>query len=171
MIIRPDTPADFDAIDLVHVSAFGQEGEARLVRNLRKSKAVQVSLVAEVAGEIAGHILFSPVSAAVNPRRLRISGLAPLGVAPAYHRMGIGSALVQAGLAACQELGIAAVVVLGDPGYYQRFGFTRADLAGLTCEYDAPPECFMVKELVSGSTANCSGLVKYQRAFQTLEEE
>lgn len=169
MIIRPETSMDFEAIHLVHLSAFGKDGEARLVRALRKAKAVQASLVAEVADEIAGHILFSPVSAAVNPRKLRLSGLAPLGVAAAYHRMGIGSSLVREGLAACEKLGIAGVFVLGDPGFYQRFGFTRADLAGFSCEYEISPEFFMIKELIPGSMANCSGLVRYHRAFQSLE--
>ena len=170
MIIRPETAGDFVAIDLVHRSAFGQDDEARLVRALRKAKAIQVSLVAEVADEIAGHILFSPVTVAVNPRKFRLSGLAPLGVAAAYHRMGVGSSLVREGLAACEKLGIMGVFVLGDPGFYQRFGFTRADLAGFSSEYEAPPEFIMVKELIPGAIASCSGLVKYHRAFKTLEE-
>lgn len=170
MIIRPETSQDYVSIDQVLLSAFGQDEEVRLVRALRKAKAVQVGLVAEVTGEIAGHILFSPVSAAVNPRKLRLSGLAPLGVAAAYHGMGVGTSLLHEGLAACEKLGIAAVVVLGDPGYYGRFGFSRADLSGLICEYDAPPEFFMVKELIPGSMESCSGVVKYHRAFHTLEE-
>ena len=143
MIIRPETSMDFEAIHLVHLSAFGKDGEARLVRALRKAKAVQASLVAEVADEIAGHILFSPVSAAVNPRKLRLSGLAPLGVAAAYHRMGIGSSLVREGLAACEKLGIAGVFVIfaatdatGQIGLMHRFSL--APDHGMLFVHDAP---------------------------------
>lgn len=120
-----------------------------LVDALRNQACPLVSLVAEDAGAIVGHIMFSPMSLPDHPA-LKIMGLAPMAVAPQHQRKGIGSALIRNGLKQCRQLGFGAVVVLGHPRYYPRFGFLLAARFGIRCGYDAPEEAFMIVELQAG---------------------
>ena len=115
MHLRPEGQADQAAVNDINVAAFGREAEARLVAMLREQARPLVSLVAEDAGAVIGHIMFSPVSLGGFARLMM--GLAPMAVAPAHERRGIGSALVRAGLERCREIGAAAVVVLGHPDF------------------------------------------------------
>ena len=124
------------AIHRLHEEAFRSPAEARLVDVLRASGRLVVSLVAEEAGEIVGHVALSPVSAGASPGGL---GLAPLAVASGCRRRGVGDALVRGGLDASRRAECAFVVVLGEPAYYERFGFTVASGWGLVDEYGAGP--------------------------------
>jgi len=99
---------------------------------------------------------------------LNIMGLAPMAVAPANQNKGIGSALVRTGLERCKELGFGAVVVLGHPGYYPRFGFLPSARFGIGCEYEAPEEAFMVVALQPGCLRGKTGTIKYYAAFKNL---
>jgi len=166
MLIRSEQEKDRTAVHAVNVSAFDTPLEANLVDALRARADPIVSLVAEDNGAILGHIIFSPVSLSGHPA-LRIMGLAPMAVAPVHQRKGIGSALVRAGLEQCKQLGFGAVVVLGHPAYYPRFGFTSSTRFGIGCEYDVPEEVFMVVELHAGFLRGRSGTIKYDAAFST----
>jgi putative acetyltransferase len=167
MHVRAEVPSDHAQVAQVHRLAFGRPAEAALVDRLRAAGRAVVSLVADEAGAgVVGHILFSPVTldAADGPPP-RWLGLAPLAVLPERQRAGIGAALVRAGLAAAGRLGATAVVVLGHPVYYPRFGFAPASRFGLRCVYDAPDEAFMALELVPGACAGRRGLVRYAPEF------
>jgi putative acetyltransferase len=164
MRIRPETEADRAAIRAVYEAAFETPAEAELVEALRGKGLSLVSLVAEVDGRVVGHILFSPVSLNEHAH-LNLMGLGPMAVAPDRQRGGIGSALVRAGLARCTGLGCRAVVVIGHPEYYPRFGFAPADRYSLRCEYDVPKDVFMVMELETGALTGASGLVRYDDTF------
>ena len=111
--------------------------------------------------------MFSPVSLPDYPE-LKIMGLAPMAVAPQHQRKGIGSALVRNGLKQCRQLGFSAVVVLGHPQYYPRFGFSPAARFGISCEYDAPEEAFMIAELQPDFLSRASGKIQYHPAFRDL---
>jgi putative acetyltransferase len=126
--IRPERPDDIAAIQAVNRQAFGQADEAVLVDALRDGGFAVASLVAEDAGRIVGHILFSRLPVAAGGRIVEGAALAPMAVMPDRQREGIGSALVRAGLVACRAAGIAAVVVLGHPDYYPRFGFSASPM-------------------------------------------
>lgn len=168
MNIRPEQPEDGAAIHQVVEAAFGRVAEADLVDKLRAHGKSVVSLVAEIEGQVAGHILFSEVTVETNPRNRKIIGLAPLAVAPAQQRAGIGAQLTRAGLAACRAAGYDAAIVLGHPEYYPRFGFVPASRFGITCEYDVRDEVFMALELTEGALADCHGLARYQAEFNEL---
>jgi putative acetyltransferase len=161
MLIREEEPKDRAAVHAVNVSAFETPAEADLVDALREQAHPVISLVAVEGGTIVGHIMFSPVSLSGHPG-LKIMGLAPMAVAPEHQRKGIGSALVRAGLERCKQLGFGAVVVLGHPGYYPRFGFSPSTRFGIKCEYEVPEEVFMVQELQPGYLRSVSGTIKYQ---------
>jgi putative acetyltransferase len=168
MQIRAETAADHAAVHTVNRRAFAQPGEADLVDHLRAAGCATVSLVAVDAGAVVGHILFSPVTLDSSSPPTNWLGLAPMAVLPERQRAGVGSALVRAGLAAARAAGATAVVVLGHPEYYPRFGFAPASRAGLRCVYDAPDEAFMALELVPGGVAGHRGLVHYAREFDGL---
>jgi putative acetyltransferase len=166
-LIRAEEQRDWAAVHAVNVSAFETPAEANLVDALREQAQPLVSLIAEDNGAIVGHIMFSPVSLSGNTV-LKIMGLAPMAVAPEHQRKGIGSALVRAGLEQCKQLGIGAVVVLGHPTYYPRFGFLSSTSFGIGCEYEVPEEVFMVVELEAGFLRSASGKVKYHAAFSNV---
>lgn len=91
-----------------------------------------------------------------------------MAVQPGRQREGIGSRLVTAGLTQCTALDYPAVLVLGHPDYYPRFGFVQANRQGITCEFSSPPEAFMLKELRPGALNGRSGTAKYHPAFHDL---
>jgi putative acetyltransferase len=126
--IRAEGPGDEDAVRAVVTAAFdGRTSEAALVDALRAGGRVALALVAEDDGAVVAHVLFS--LAAVGAER--VLALAPLAVAPAQQRQGIGSALVREGLARAGGRKEPLVVVLGDPVYYARFGFRPAGELGV----------------------------------------
>jgi putative acetyltransferase len=164
MRIRPETDADRAAIHAVNKAAFPTPAEADLVEVLRRRTVQLVSLVAEVDGEIVGHILFSPVSLTGHPQ-LNLMGLGPMAVVPPQQHKGVGSALVREGLRRCKQLGCHGVVVLGHPDYYPRFGFIPASRYKIRSEYAVPEGVFMITELKPGSLGNSSGVIHYDEAF------
>lgn len=161
--IRLEQPHDADEVRQTNEQAFGEPLEARLVDALRGCSGY-LSLVATIDGQVVGHILFTPVTIE-PPVDRRIAGLAPMAVRPEHQRSGIGSQLIRAGLEACRRSGYAAVVVLGHPEYYPRFGFLPAHTFGLTCEFPSPPEAFMAMEIESGALSGIGGLVRYLPQF------
>ncbi len=167
MEIRAERESDLDAVRAVNVSAFETPSEADLVDALRNQATPVVSLVAEDDETIVGHILFSPVSLSGHPE-LTIMVLAPMAVAPEFQRSGIGSALVRAGIEQCTRLGFAAIVVLGHPEYYPRFGFSSSSRFGIVCEYDVPEEVFMAIELRRLRIAGKSRQGEIPRCFWQL---
>jgi putative acetyltransferase len=162
--IRPELPTDADAVGAVNQAAFETNTEADLVELLHRQASPLISLVADDAGSVVGHILFSPAMLLGHPNA-KIMGLAPMAVLPAHQRMGIGSSLVRAGLEACRQLGFGAVVVLGHAKYYPRFGFQPASRFGLRCEYEVPDEVFMALELEAGTLGGMTGTIQYHPAF------
>lgn len=167
MLIRNEEEKDLAAVDVVNASAFKSPAEARLVDTLRKEACPIVSLVAVENKAVVGHIMFSPVLLTDHPG-LKIMGLAPVAVLPANQGKGIGSALVRIGLERCKDFGFGAVVVLGHPEYYPRFGFLPSSRFGIGCEYDVPEEAFMVVELQLGYLRGSSGTIKYHAAFKNV---
>jgi len=164
MLIRTEKENDRDAVYAINASAFDTPSEADLVNSLREQVKPLISLVAEEKGQLIGHIMFSPVTLSDHPE-LMLMGLAPVAVAPEHQRRGIGSALVQAGLKQCRQLGYKAVLVLGHPEYYPRFGFVPSSRFNIDYEYDVPEEAFMAMELQPGVLKGKTGRVKFHAAF------
>ncbi|MBU0908249.1 MAG: N-acetyltransferase, partial [Proteobacteria bacterium] len=126
MIIRPETPADIEAISTVTIAAFenhpiSHQTEQFIITALRAAHALTLSLVAELDGQVVGHIAFSPVT--ISDGSQNWHGLGPISVLPEYQRQGIGKALMQEGLSRLKALGSNGCVLVGPPEYYHRFGF------------------------------------------------
>jgi putative acetyltransferase len=162
--VRPERIGDQDAIRVVHTASFPTAAEARLVDALRTAGRLDISLVAETAGEVVGHVAFSPVTL---PGTVGGGGLAPVAVLPAFRRRGIAAALVREGLAACASR-YAFVVVLGDPRYYGRFGFLPASRWRLRDEYGGG-DAFQALELRPGAIPAGGGVVRYCPEFALVE--
>lgn len=165
--IRAEQPGDGPGIRAVNLAAFETSAEADLVEALRGQARPFVSLVAVDRGAIVGHIACSPAALVPHPA-VRVMGLAPVAVVPPRQKQGIGSALVRAGLDACRHAGAGAVILIGFPDYYGRFGFVPASRFGLTSEYTVPDDVFMALELDEGALSGKSGLVRYHPAFGSL---
>ena len=166
--IRAETPKDIAAIRHVLEMAFGQTGEARLVEALRQADALIMSLVAVEKKQIVGHIAFSALAIESQDTAMNAVALAPLAVLPAHQRRGVGSELVRSGIDHCRRAGYRVVLVLGEPAFYQRFGFMKASLHSIRCPFEVPDQAFMVAELFPGALAGHSGPVKYRPEFDLV---
>jgi putative acetyltransferase len=168
IVIRPAVPAERDAIYALHAAAFPTSAEARLVIALEEDGDAILSLVADAAGTIVGHLLFSRMEAAAGARSPAAAALAPVAVAEALRYRGIGTALIDAGLAMLGDDGIEYVFVLGDADYYDRFGFDPA----IGARFDTP----YAGEEWLGLALNDAPLpkraeVRHARAFDALAEQ
>ncbi|WP_258197932.1 GNAT family N-acetyltransferase [Pseudomonas capeferrum] len=166
MTIRNEQAQDIDTVARLTEAAFANEEhsshtEQFIVNALRRSDRLTVSLVAVENDAIIGHVAISPVT--VSSGATGWYGLGPISVWPDHQGQGIGSALMKAALAQLQRLGGAGCVVLGDPGYYGRFGFKAnpgLELSGV------PPEYF---QSLSFSGELPTGVVNYCEAFEATE--
>lgn len=162
--IRPEVPADALAIEALTIAAFrkaphSEHTEQFIVRALRSAGQLTISLVAEEDGALLGHVAVSPVTIAGAAEATRWFGLGPISVAPQRQHQGIGSQLMEAALGELRHAGAAGCVLLGDPGYYARFGF-RPEPALLLP--GVPAAYFQALSLDGGLPA---GTVSYHPAF------
>lgn len=143
MIIRSETPSDHDAIRDILIAGFANHPHSRqtehlIVDALRAAGALTASLVAVVNGDVVGHVAFSAVS--IDEQDLGWLALGPVAVLPAFQNQGIGRALIDQGLETIRKQKARGCVVVGDPDFYERFGFRHN--SSLRME-GVPPEVFM----------------------------
>lgn len=139
MRVRPETAADYAAVARVHVRAFGDRADEAVIVALLRQRASYtpgLSLVAEVDGVIAGHVLFTPGILPLMGQAVPAVLLAPLAVDPAFQRRGIGGALIEAGHEAARQHGAALSLLLGHPEYYPRFGYQVQSYGIARCVVD-----------------------------------
>lgn len=163
IVVRWETPADQSAVREVVRAAFGRDEEADLVDALRAGGFTRLSLVAEQDGAIVGHVLFTRLPVETPGGVFETLALAPVSVLPEWQRRNVGSRLIRGGLAACRDRGHRAVIVLGHPDYYPRFGFSAAAASRLKSPFPGPH--FMALELVPGALAGVEGEVRYPAPF------
>jgi putative acetyltransferase len=168
LLIRDETPRDVGQVRMINIAAFDRPDEADLVDALRANCPEIVSLVAELDGRVVGHILFSPVTLPSGERTIRGMGLAPMAVLPEHQRDGIGARLVEESLAHLEQSSCPFVIVLGHPGYYPRFGFERASVHGIACQWEVPDEAFMVRILDPAAMAGAAGIARYRPEFDAV---
>jgi putative acetyltransferase len=150
VIIRPETAADHEAIRRVNDEAFGEPVEGQLVDAIRASDRFvpELSLVAVSEGQTVGHVISSYVD--VEPATRRVLQVGPLAVVPSHQRRGIGSALMLETIRLAEACGEPLLLIEGNPRYYERFGFARADASGI----EPPPQAhgaqyFMMRPLAA----------------------
>jgi putative acetyltransferase len=165
--IRPEREQDRDSIYDVNLKAFGREIEPRLVEAIRGSECFipELSLVAIEDDEVVAHIMFSAISIKTEKGDVPALALAPIAALPSHQKRGIGSKLVERGLAESKRLGHKVVIVIGHPEYYPRFGFEPARRKGFEVPIEVPDEAFMAIELVPDALVGISGMVIYPPYF------
>lgn len=170
MHIRPEKATDISDIEQVIYQAFQNHPhhppgalptEHQIVSQLRNAGALHLYLVAEIDTKVVGHIAFSPVSLLSAPA-LNWLGLGPVSVLPGYQKQGIGAQLIRQGLAEAQKQPIDGIVLLGDPAYYQRFGFQADSRLVLP---NVPPAYFLAYTWQDATQIPHSE-VKYHESFQ-----
>ncbi len=163
MSIRPATPRDRDAIRRVEENAFAQKAEAGLVDALVADGDCVVELVAEEEGQVVGHILFSRLYVHGGGKDFAAVALAPLAVDPSFHGTGIGGALVREAHVRLKAAGERLSVVLGDPAYYGRFGYSHERAAGFESEWQGE-----ALQALAWGEAPAAGRLAYAAAFEAL---
>jgi len=163
VIVRTESASDHSMIRQVNEAAFGSDDEPDLVEALRTEGVVLLSVVAESDGRIVGHILFSRMSIETPTGAVAVVALAPMAVLPQYQRQGIGGKLIRYSLDTLRGLGERAVIVVGHPSYYPRFGFSTERARFLESPF--PPDAFMALELTPGALDGIHGRVRYPHAF------
>lgn len=172
-VIRQELPDEYVATEELIERAFrkvevSDHREQDLVSRIRRADTFipELSLVAaNDSGAIIGHILMSKIVIESTAGERDALALAPLSVAPELQRCGVGAALMHESHRIAEKLGYGISVVLGHPGYYQRFNYCRASTVGITFPFDAPDNCRMVRELIPGSLSGAAGRVRYPEIF------
>lgn len=169
VIVRAEAPEDVKAIDVVNLSAFQGEAEARLVSAIRKSADFipDLSLVAELNGRIVGHLLLSKVKLQSTADSRPVLALGPMSVVPSQSHRGIGSILIQAAISRARDMRYTAIVVAGQPEYYERFDFKPASTWKLSSNLRLPDDGLTAMELVPG-TLKDGGQVMYPAPFAEI---
>ncbi len=170
LTIRPERRADAPAIRTVHEQAFGRPDEADLVDTLREdpSYVAELSIVAELDGDIVAHVLFTV--GGIEGRRGLAPALilAPVAVRPDHQGKGIGTFLIERAIATCKQAGRADFIVLvGHPAYYPRFGFVRADTFGVTASFARRPEAVMLLKI--GFLTPEPGEIRLPEPFERID--
>lgn len=160
MTIRAESEHDHMEVRRLHAAAFGTHAEADLVDRLREDGDAVISLVAEQAGALAGHVMLSRMAAPFPAL-----GLAPVSVDSRYRRQGIAARLIEAGLDLARQQGWTGVFVLGDPAYYARFGFRAETAASFESAYSGP---YFMALALNGDLPVSTGPVAYAPAFDAL---
>lgn len=167
MLIRQETIDDYKEVYELITEAFATAehadgNEQDLVVALRKGTAFipELSLVAEIDGRLAGHILYT--KAKVND--VEVLALAPLSVRPEYQRQGVGTALINEGHKIAKSLGCQYSVVLGSETYYPRVGYIPAQQLGIEVPEGFPAENFMAIQLQENAQP-LNGTITYAEEF------
>ena len=163
--IEVETQRDVEPIQRLNVIAFdGRTEEADLVDALRTAGDLVLSLVARDKDRVVGHIAFSRVTIEAAAGPVGGIALAPVAVRPEHQNRGIGRRLIEAGLQRLSQQGESIVLVVGNPAYYKRFGFSIEQGKAFPCEYSGP--YFMA--LVMDDAPAPTGPVIYPDAFELV---
>ena len=158
--LRAERGEDAAAVRALHRSAFPTAAEADLVDRLRADGDAVISLVAVAEGQVVGHVLFSRMTAPFPAL-----ALAPVAVASAWRRRGLAAGLIRAGLAEASARGWQAAFVVGEPAYYERFGFSAEAARGFASPYAGP---FFMVAVIGDRLLATSGRVEHAPAFAAL---
>ncbi len=170
--IRQETERDYRSTEQVVETAFrtashSNHAEQFLVARLRKSDAFvpELSLVAELDGEIVGHVMFTRLVIRDGQTEYASLAMAPVSVLPEHQGKGIGSQMITTGLEKAKQLGFTSVIVLGHKDYYPRFGFRPASQWGIRSPFPVPDASYMALELQPRGLQGVSGVAVYPKEF------
>jgi len=171
MLIRRETENDFDSIyDLVKTAfqtaqvSDGKEQDFVLKLRAGRNYMPELALVAEEDGKLVGHIMLTKIDIVNGERRTGVLLLAPVAVSLEYRGKGVGSKLIVESCRLAERMGFSAVVLVGNPAYYNRFGFKTSSDFGISYAQPIPAQYVMAKELKPGALSGVSGTFECQTA-------
>jgi len=162
-MIREIKETDYDEVFNLIQSAFSNKAESDLAKDLISDNDDLINLVFDSKDSILGNVIVSNLTIEPNIESLFCAGIAPLSVLPDHQFKGIGSKLMKEAIKESERIGIDALFLLGDPNYYERFGFI---ISTLDSDYD--PEHFQQLELNKGCLENLKSKITYAEAFRKL---
>lgn len=165
-IVRLEQPPDAQQVRDLLESSFPGYGEAILVDRLRSDGDIDLSLVAEDQGVVIGYIAFSRLMVEGDDKPFHAVALAPLAIYPEYQQQGVATRLIREAHACLAAMGVTLSVVLGEPGYYSRFGYTNRRAAHFDSNYQSP---YLMA--LSFGAAPWEGRLVYPAAFRLLSED
>jgi putative acetyltransferase len=165
-VMRLEEPRDAAQIRDLLEASFPGFGEAILVDRLRSDGDLDLALVAEDQGVVIGYIAFSRLMIEDGDHPFHAVALAPLAIYPEYQQQGVATRLVREGHACLAAMGVTLSVVLGEPGYYGRFGYSNRRVANFESEYQSP---YLMA--LSFGAAPWEGRLVYPAAFRLLSED
>jgi predicted N-acetyltransferase YhbS len=154
--IRTERPVDVAAREALLDVAYGPVRFTKPSQRLRAHRDPALSLLAQEQGRVVGTVRLWPVAAGGRPALL----LGPLAVHPDCRRRGIGAVLMRRALRAAAEAGHEAVLLVGDAGYYGRFGFTAEKTGALAMPGSFERDRLLALELVPGALDGAQGLIR-----------
>jgi putative acetyltransferase len=170
--IRLEAPGDEPGVRRVHEAAFPGPEEAAIVDEIRRlaPEGWQSLVALDQAGVVVGHVLLSPcpIEDDAGDRVGEVLALGPIGVLPAVQFRGVGGSLITAAVSLAIARGVPAIVLLGQPAYYPRFGFVSARSCGLEPPAAAWPDVAWMARLLPAWTDAMRGTVRYPEAFEPL---
>lgn len=161
-MIRPATSADTSSIATCVLSAFDNVDEVKLIQQIGTDGDTLLELVFELVGTMVGHVLISKLTLGQVPQ-LSCGAVAPFSVHADFQSRGIGSKLMREAISESKTIGLDVLCLLGDPGYYQKFGFRESHLRS-----DYEPRYFQHLELTAGCLQDVEAKAVYARAFASL---
>ncbi len=175
--IRLETPGDEPGVRRVNLAAFAGPEEADIVDQVRRGAPEGWHSVVAVGapetsadGVIVGHLLLSPCRVEDDDGVPvgTVLAIGPVAVLPELQYRGIGASLMGAAMSLAIARGVPALVLLGHPAYYPRFGFSSARDAGLQPPAAAWPDEAWMARLLPAWTDDMAGTVRYPKAFEPL---
>ncbi|MDV0440961.1 hypothetical protein McpAg1_01400 [Methanocorpusculaceae archaeon Ag1] len=168
MIIRPENPKEFEELYQLIETAFktaevasGTEQEFADRLRAGENYIPDLALVAEADGKIIGHVMFTKLRITGGTREHTVLILAPIAVVKEFRGQGVGSTLIREGFVRAKALGYDAVILVGSPLYYGRFGFTELAGFGIRHSEDFPSMYVLGVELRPGALAGINGYVEF----------
>lgn len=172
MEIRAIHTTDYPQVDALIREAFthsehGYGHEAELVQAIRKIDGYHpdLELVALENGSLVGHALLSEATIVGQEQSLVGLVLAPIDVAVAAQKKGVGKSLLTELEHRASALDYPFISILGSPAYYGPFGYVPASRYSIKAPFDAPDDAFMIKPLTPHALDNIAGTLQYSTAF------
>lgn len=173
MNIRKEENTDHKEVFNLIADAFKNEKhtnhkEQFLVERLRKSDSFvpELSIVAEIDGQIVGYILLTKIKIVNDNLQETVSlALAPIAVLKKYQGKGIGGKLIQEAHRKARELQFSSIILLGHEKYYPKFGYKMAKKYGIKLPFEVPDENCMLIELTENALKDVRGTVAYSKEF------
>ena len=180
IVIRQEQTIDYRIVEELTREAFWGameqetcDGEHLLVHKLRSlpSFVPELDFVAEVGGEIVGHVIYSKATIVMaDDREVEVLNFGPLSVLPKHKGKGVGSTLMRHSIAEAKRLGYQAIVFYGHPDFYPRFGFSRARVFGITSATGKSLDALMAMPLQDGALDGICGRY-FEDAVYTIDSE